>query len=258
MSDIKQLVSTGRKHFESKNYVKAEQCFLKALKGGARYADLLNMLGVIYHQDGKFNNAITYFREALRINPNYVEANLNLAILLNDLGEYKEAKALYQKLGSKLPSLIPSNHNNSGPKWPSFAKGKKIEGTEKSKTMNPVMKGKIANMHAAIADTYSGIGRLEEAIEEYKKALALCPAYKDIQTKLAVCYRENNQKELAAKELKQTVKSDPNYLPARIQLGLTYYTKGEIKKAATEWESVLKKDKENAAAKMYLRICRNH
>ncbi|MBI2981625.1 MAG: tetratricopeptide repeat protein [Deltaproteobacteria bacterium] len=227
--DLKQLVDAGRKHFESKNYTKAEQCLLRALKGGARYADLLNMLGVIYHQDGKFNNAITYFREALRINPGYVEANLNLAILLNDLGEYKEAKALY----------------------------KKIEGTEKSKSMDPVMKGKIANMHATLADTYSGIGKLGEAIDEYKKALALCPTYKDIRTKLAVCYRENNQKELALKELKQTIKSHPDYPPARIQLGLTYYTKGERKKAASEWESVLRKDKENTAARMYLRICGN-
>ncbi|MBI2082606.1 MAG: tetratricopeptide repeat protein [Deltaproteobacteria bacterium] len=227
MNDLKQLVSSGRRYFESKNYMKAEQYFLRALKGGARYADVLNMLGVIYHQDGKFNNAISCFREAVRINPGYIEANLNLAVLLNDLGEYKEAKSLYQKLG----------------------------GDTKSQSMNSVMRGKIANMHAAIADTYSGIGKLQEAIDEYKKALELCPTYKDIQTKLAICYRENNQKELALKELKQAIKSHPDYLPAKIQLGLTYFSKGEIKKAAFEWEGVLKKDKENSAAKMYLRIC---
>lgn len=225
METVKQHVDRGRRHFESKNYGRAEQSFLKALRGGVRYADVLNMLGVIYHSQGKFNNAIECFREALTINPNYLEAALHLAILHNDLGEYREAKSLYQKV----------------------RKGKASE-------INPILKGKIANQHAALADTYAGIGRLQEAIEEYKKALALCPTYKDIRTKLAVCYRDNRQQDLAVKELAETVRDHPDYLPARIHLGLAYYAKGKIPQAVREWTAVLKKDKNNSAAKMYLRI----
>ena len=227
---IQELIEQGRRHFISKNYPRAQQEFQKAIRSGAaRYADIFNMLGVIYHSEGRFNDAIESFREALEINPNYMEANLNLAILYNDLGEYKASRSLYKR--------VQDGHR------------------PKNVAINPVMRGKIANLHAELAGTYQGIGLLPEAIEEYKKALRLCPTYKDIRTHLATCYRENHQKDLALKELTEVIKTNPNYLPARIQLGLTHYALGAIPKAIKEWQEVLKKDKHNPAAKMYLRIC---
>lgn len=228
MDSVRQWVEEGKKHFWSKNYLRAEQSFLKVLRAGARYADLLNMLGIIYHADGKFNDAIASFEEALKINPNYAEAILNLAILYNDLGEYKKARALYQRV-----------HRGKVP----------IKG------INMIMKGKLANMHASIADSYSGIGLLSEAIDEYKKALQLCPAYKDIRTKLGVCYRDNDQKSQAIKELEETVRKFPDYAPARIQLGVTYYSHGDYGKAEKEWTLALKREPRNNTVKMYLKLC---
>jgi tetratricopeptide (TPR) repeat protein len=226
-SPLKELVETGKRHFEGKNYARAEHCFQKVLRTGARYADVLNMLGVIYHIEGKFNNAIASFEEALKINPNYTEATLNLAVLYNDLGEYKKAKGLYSRIQKQKPSV----------------------------EMDPIHRSKIANMHAHVGDTYRGIGRYGEAVEEYKKALRLCPAFADIRTKLGVAYRENGQKELSIKELSQAVETKPSYQQARIQLGVTYYSSGAKDKAAKAWQEVLKKDKENEIAKMYLRLC---
>jgi len=230
-TSVKELVESGRRYFESRHYSRAELCFLKAIDRGAVYADLLNMLGVICHSQGKFNEAIGYFEKALEINPDYQEANLNLAVLYSDLGEYRKAKPLYKKV-----------HQRS----------------KNSRTINPVMRGKIANLHAGLADTYSGVGLFPEAIDEYKKALKLCPTYKDIRTKLGICYRENNQKELAIKELSQTVRDFPHYNPARLQLGLSYYAQGATPKAVREWREVLKRDKNNDRARMYLRISENH
>ena len=230
-TQIRKWTEEGKKNFESKNYGRAEQYFRKVLKSGARYADLLNMLGIIYHAEGRFNDAIESFRKALEINPGYIEATLNLAVLLNDLGDYRQAKSLYQRI----------------------QKGRQGRGG-----INQVLKAKLANQHAAIADTYAGIGRLGEAIEEYRKALALCPTFKDIQTKLGVCYRDDNRKGLALKTLTQTVRNHPHYSPARVQLGLTYYSQGKTSRAVQEWREVLKADKNNTAAQMYLRISENH
>ncbi len=228
--EMKDLFEAGKKHFEGKNYERAAHYFSKIIRSGARYADVLNMLGVIYHIDGKFNNAIESFEEALKINPNYTEANLNLAVLYNDLGEYKKAKGLYSRVHKRKSSV----------------------------GLDPIIRGKIANMHAHLGDTYRGVGKYEEAIDEYRKALKICPTFVDIQTKLGISYRENNQKVLSAKELEQAVKEDPSFKHAQIQLGVTYYSMGQRDKAAGAWKEVLKRDKDNEIAKMYLRLCEDH
>ncbi len=225
-SEQKELLEFGKKQFEGKNYARAERVFVKLLRSGHRYADVLNMLGVIHHVEGKFNDAIHSFEESLAINPNYAEAILNLAILYNDLGQYPKAKALFGRIHKK----------------------------EHKIDFNPILKSKIANLHAQVADTYRGAGRFEEAIEEYKKALKLCPTYSDIRTKLGVCYREKGHHELSIKELSDTVRKNPNYQNALIQLGVSYYTDGQKDRAFRAWKDILKKDPENEFALTYLRL----
>lgn len=229
-TELRELFEVGKQHFEGRDYERAEQYFLRVLRAGARYADVFNMLGVIYHIGGKFNNAIESFEEALRVNPNYTEATLNLAVLFNDLGEYKKAKELYGRVRKrKLPSHL-----------------------------DPILSGKIANLHAQLGDTYRGIGKQEEAIDEYQKALKLCPTFVDIRTKLGISYRENNQKELSVKELSAAIERDPSFKNAYIQLGVTLYSMGQKEKAAKAWQTLLKKDNNNELAKMYLRLCENN
>jgi tetratricopeptide (TPR) repeat protein len=229
MTELRELVELGKKHFESRNYARAEQYFQRILKSGARYADVLNMLGIIYHADGKFNNAINSFEEALEINPQYAEATLNLAVLYNDLGEFKKAKALYAR----------------------------IQDRKGSTDLDPILKGKIANMHAHLGDVYRGIGKFADAIDEYKKALKLSPAYADIRTKLGISYRENSQKDLALKEFSETLKHKPGYRAAQVQLGLTYYLSNQKDKASKTWKEALAKDKDNKVVQSYLRLCEN-
>jgi len=228
-TDFRELFDLGKKHFESKNYPRAEQYFQKIVKSGGRYADVLNMLGIIYHIEGKFNNAVESFEKALEINPDYHEATLNLAVLYNDLGEFKKAKALYARVGKK-----------KGPR-----------------DFEPILKGKITNMHAHLGDTYRGIGKSAEAIEEYKKALKLAPTYADVRTKLGMAYRENDQKDLSAKELSAAIAESPAYKPAHIQLGITYFAMGQKDKAAKAWKALLSKDKDNPIANAYLKLCEN-
>ena len=72
------------------------------------------------------------FNEALRINPAYTEAALNLVVTCNDLGKYAEAKAVYEQ---------------------AMATSKRAP-----RELDPFAKGKIANMHAEIGAAYRAVG----------------------------------------------------------------------------------------------------
>jgi tetratricopeptide (TPR) repeat protein len=226
--DVGELVAIGKQFFDKKEYHRAENYLKQVLERGVKYADVYNMLGVIAHIDGKFDSSIKLFKAALKINPNYTEALLNLAVLYNDLGHYTEAKKLYTNLHKARKS--------------------------KDKQIEPVLKGKLSNLHANIGDIYKNLGLYAHAIEEYTKALNLNPSYVDIRTKLGISYRENGELAKSTAELKKVVKADPKYIHARIQLGVTYYSMKKKSDAKKAWQEAVKRDPKNEYAQMYLRL----
>lgn len=226
--DIGELVTIAKQYFDKKEYHRAENYLRQVISRGVKYADVFNMLGVIEHIEGKFDSSINMFKKALKINPRYTEALLNLAVLYNDLGNYDEAKKLYSSLHAGRST-----------------KHKKIE---------PVLKGKLSNLHANIGDIYRSLGLYEYAVEEYNKALELNPEYVDIRTKLGIAYRENGDLKNSLAELRKVVKHDPKYIHARIQLGVTYYSMKKMTDAKIQWKEAVKRDPTNEYAQMYLRL----
>ena len=153
---------------------------------------------------------------------------MNLAVLYNDLGRYAEAKKLYGHLQGK-------------------HKGETAE-------IEPVLRGRLSNMHADLGDVYRSIGLYVHAAVEYKKALDFNPVYADIRTKLGMALREAGKTQESLAELKRALKDKPRYLTAKVQLGISYYTAGKLKEARKEWEEVLKLDPANESAKTYLKL----
>jgi Flp pilus assembly protein TadD len=91
---LRDLVARGRAHYQAGEHVQAVACLTEVLREKAPYPDVYDMLGFIYHQEGRLAEAEEMFREALRLNPAYTEAALNLVVTCNDLGKYAEAKTI--------------------------------------------------------------------------------------------------------------------------------------------------------------------
>jgi len=225
----KQLLALGREHYEKREFDKAEHYLMQvADRGTTGFADVYNMLGVIFHDRGQFEEAQAKFERALSINPRYTEAALNLAVTYNDLGRYDEAKKIYQ--------------------------GAIAAGEEAPGKMDPFVKGKIANLHAETATAYADAGLISEAMHEYRKAVILCPHFADLRLKLANLYRQQGDLDAAKYELKEGLSHRPKYVPARVALGVVLLGLGKKDEARKQWEAALEVDSEHKAAKMYLRM----
>jgi tetratricopeptide (TPR) repeat protein len=227
---LRQLMAQGKEHYDKREFDKAEPYLTQAVLASPSFADLHNMLGVIYHGQGRFSQAQESFEQALKINPAYTEAALNLAVTYNDLGKYREAKEVYGR------AMAASRGQ--------------------PRQLDPFARGKLANMHADVGDAYFGLGLNDEAAIEYRKALDLCPQFADLRTKLAQTMRDSGKLEDAVRELQLAKKDNPRYLPARINLGMTLFTLGRRDEAAREWEAVLTDDPDNKSCKMYLQMIR--
>jgi tetratricopeptide (TPR) repeat protein len=227
---LRRLIVLGREHYRAHDYDAAEGVLTQVVEQHRGFADIFNMLGVIWHGQGKLLEAQGAFEEALKLNPSYTEAALNLSVTYNDLGKYAEAREVY---------------------------GKAIQRTRSApRSLDPFVKGKLANMHADLGAAYAEHGLYPEAVREYHKALELCPTFGDLRTRLAAVLRDSGDTASAARELEIVKTTQPRYLPARLALGTTLYMLGRRDDATREWEAVLGVDPENRAAKLYLSMAR--
>ncbi len=219
----------GRKAFEERDYKGAQNKFEEFLKVKDGFADVYNMLGVIYHISGRVDEAIDMFNKALGINPGYTEASLNLAVAHNEKGEFHMAEQVY--LSAKEKSQ-----------------------REKTSYLDPYVKGKLANMHAELGSIYRELGFYSEAADEYKMALALRAKFADIKTNLGISYRGMNDFSKAIKEFEEAIKINPKYSPARLQLGITYYMMNKKERAKAQWIRVLRSTPDDIIARMYMNL----
>jgi tetratricopeptide (TPR) repeat protein len=225
-ADLDRLLSEGREAYKLGDLTRAETILVQAVKSGAeRYADIHHMLGVIYHTWGQFSKARAAFEEALRINPHYTEAALNLSITYNDLGRYAEAREVYARV---LPS--PDERIDS------------------------FTRGKIANLHAQVGDAYRSSGLAKEAAIEYRRALGLCPGFIDIRMRLAHALADQGALNDAIEQIRLVLLDNAAYLPAYLHLGLLLHRSGDEEGARKALKEVLKRDPEHERAAMYLRM----
>src|SRR4029077_2958728 len=132
---LRELVALGKEHFQRGDYSLAAGHLEQVVARGAAFADVHHMLGVIYHQLGEFESSQKAFQKALDINPSYIEAALNLAIVCNDLGQYDRAQQVYANAVARSRSKRMRNPNGDEP-------------------LDSYTQGKIANLHAAVGDGY--------------------------------------------------------------------------------------------------------
>ena len=79
-------------------YQEAITCFEKAIKINSNFETAHNNLGNAYQELGKYQEAISCYQRAISIKPNYTEAHYNLGNVFQAIGRYQEAISCNQKV----------------------------------------------------------------------------------------------------------------------------------------------------------------
>ena len=209
----------------------AEKLILGALKELGDLANLHNLLGLTYHRQSRFNDAIASFENARRINPKFIEPILNLTIIHLDLGLYEEAERFYEQAKNSLEA--------------------------EDSQLSSLLVGRLANMHAETARAYEKVGLVGEAIKEFEKATALYPNMPDIILHLAQLEIQNGRRDRAQSyllDMERRFSPDPlvqNFI------GLIAYQNGDYVEAKSRWRKAQEIHPEDRLSKSYLR-CLEH
>lgn len=88
----RELMSQGNVAFQKSDFVTAAKCYSKILEAGYANADLYYNLGNAYYRQDEFGQAILNYERALRLKPNFRDAQENLDLANSKIED--EIKAL--------------------------------------------------------------------------------------------------------------------------------------------------------------------
>lgn len=221
------LVEQGKEAFSRGDYRVAEQCFTKVVQRHAEWPEMHGKLGTIYHQQGKFTDAIKLYAHAIALNPQYLEARLNLAVLLNDMGQYEQASRLLANLKKNVP--YPGR-------------------------LNMVH---LAERHMVTGDAYFAIQLYEHSRVEYEHAAKLRPGWPDLKRKLAATYRRLGRYKDALHELEAAMAINGKDPDLQTEFALCHYQSGNRQQASLLWQAVLEKHPDHEMARRFQTMMNN-
>ena len=117
---------------------------------------------------------------------------------------------------------------------------------------SPVMPPGGVESHCRQANAYYIKGRLEEAVEEYRKVVKLDPHHEEAHYNLGVVYDRMGRTEEAVKEWMTTLEINPVRLEALLALGLAYQEKGETGEAGRFLKEAISKYPQDSLLKYHL------
>jgi tetratricopeptide (TPR) repeat protein len=274
-SDFAKYSRSGQEAMAAGRYVEAESDYVKLSALAPSTAEVHATLGVIYFQQGKFEQAVTELRRALTLKPGIPKADGLLAMSLSELGRYTEALPGLEKtyrqavdppikrmsglqleransalqLDRKAVEIALDLERNFGNDPEVLYHNERIFGNYAYLTVQKLAKVAPASVwrHQAAAEAQESQGNYVAAIDEYRIVLTLSPGRPGIHYRLGRTllgkWRATQlpaDLDAAKDEFSLELQADPNNSNAAYEIGEIYRRSGNLDHAQAFFETAVK------------------
>jgi tetratricopeptide (TPR) repeat protein len=198
---------------------------IAALEAAALYQpasdETLSDLAVTYFEAGQFDKALQLLHQAIAVNPQSPTAHTMLGKTYFALREYEKAAA-------ELKVALEFGSNDFDTSFTlAIAYLQQRQFTDARRVFDAMLLllGDQAELHVVIGRAFRVAGRLPEAIDEFKKAIALNPGLARAHDNLALAYLMNEGASRlvdAEREFRTELLSNPDEFFANYYLGIVY------------------------------------
>jgi len=175
-----------------------------------------NNLGLALYGQGRLDEAVAQYLQALRINPRYPQAHNNLGAALAAKGAFDDAISYYCQALRIRPN-DPETHNNWGA---ALHRQGKLEEAIVHYSEALRIKPSFAEGHNNLGLVLAEQGRLGEAIAHFSKALRFEPAYAEAYNNLGTALHRQGRLDEAIAHYSAALRIDPDHVEARRNLGI--------------------------------------
>lgn len=185
--------------------------------------------------------AVTYFRKATELDPNYSFAYKGLGVALYEQGKYEEAIAADRKAIGLKPDDAET-YNNLGNALRQQGKYEEaIAALRKAIELKPDLAEAFSNLGSALGKQ----GKLDEAKAAFRKAIELKPDFATAYYGLGVTLMKQRKDGEAIAAYRKAIELKPDDADALVNLAALLDKQGQRKEAQGYWERALESEKKN-------------
>lgn len=237
-----------------------------------------NPSGILYdyaielHKNGKIDNAVYLYQEAIKLNTQEPEMYVNMALAQAQGNDYDGALNTLKTAQTKFPkdstisnttkTISSMQVDNKLAKAAEFYNNKDYQNAANIYlSINPP----TANSMVGAASSFQELGDKDKAIEYYQKAFQLKPADSDIAYYIAILYGEKEDYQTAKEYLNKSIALNKNNKQAIEYLksieeadnsnllndAIALYDENKLDESFEKFSEILSKDSQNAYALYY-------
>jgi len=213
----------------------AELIYRELVESGSKSHIVHGNLGVLLKRKGDLQNAISYFKNALQLKPDYPDAHYNLGNAFKDQGDLTAAIASYNAALQLKPNN-PEAHSNLG-----NALQERGDLTAAIASYNAALQLRPNNpvAHYNLGNALQWQDDLDTAIASYNAALQLKPDYPEAHSNLGAALKAQGDLDAAIASYNTALQLKPNYPDAHNNLGNALQEQGDLNAAIASYNAAL-------------------
>jgi Flp pilus assembly protein TadD len=201
---VAELFMLAWQHHEAGDFCRAEQLYRQALRYDPNNVEAHNNLGNALLSQGKVEEAVAHWQVALTIRPEAIEARVNIGGALVHLGRLQEALSQCEEAVRQRPDLAETQNN--------------------------------------LGNALAGLEDFESAAACYRQALQINPQFALTYNNLANLFVKQDKLDEAVGCYQQALQLKHNYVEAHSNLGNVYFLKGQFDQAQACYDQALRVD----------------
>jgi tetratricopeptide (TPR) repeat protein len=193
-------------------------------------------VGALLGRQGKVQEAIGHYEQALRLNPDYVESHNNLGVALMEQGNVQEAISHLEQALRLKPDYVEA-HDNLGH---ALLRAGKAHEAIRQLDQALRIKPDFAEAHNDLALALVELGRLQEAISHWEQALRMKPDFAEAHNNLGLALMGQGRLQEAVSHYEDALRISPHDAEAHTNLGLALVRQGRLPEAIEHYEQALR------------------
>ena len=185
-------------------YAWARSQYDKMMEGTPDLAIAHTAMAFVYNQGGYLNEAVHHYRQAIEGDSSHVDAYTNLGKVYTDTEEFEKAAEAYEKV----------------------------------LTLSPP-EDQLPRIHLNLGVSYMGMDRVDDAIREWNRAVALLPDYMDAYMNLGTAYQNKNMPDSTRAVWERALEVGGQSVVPRVALGRLAFAQGRLPDALGYYREIL-------------------